>query len=78
LLLQAACREERLERAYQIAGLMSEVYIKLAAQYANRTHNVNLARKLQQLAQQKVLNDGEEESVFGIVQPTNGFSGYDR
>jgi len=56
----------------------SEVYIKLAAQYANRTHNVNLARKLQQLAQQKVLNDGEEESVFGIVQPTNGFSGYDR
>ena len=58
---------------------MSEAYVKLAAQYANRTHEVDLALRLTKLAQEKALTEGEPtDSVFGVVQPSYGLSGYSR
>lgn len=62
---------------------MTESYLRIAAQYANRTHNVELAQKLLQLAQQKIYNtveEGEEqESVFGLIaQPINSFNDVSR
>ena len=79
LFSQSACRDERLDRAYQISQLMTESYLRIAAQYANRTHNVELAQRVLQLAQQKRQNFGEEheeqQSVFGLVaQPVNSFN----
>ena len=76
---QSACRDERLDRAYQISQLMTESYLRIAAQYANRTHNVELAQRVLQLAQQRRQNFGEEDeeqqSVFGLVaQPVNSFN----
>ena len=62
---------------------MTESYLRIAAQYANRTHNVELARRVLQLAQQKRQNFGEEDeeqqSVFGLVaQPVNSFNAASR
>ena len=58
---------------------MTESYLRIAAQYANRTHNVELAQRVLQLAQQRRQNFGEEDeeqqSVFGLVaQPVNSFN----
>ena len=62
---------------------MTESYLRIAAQYANRTHNVELAQRVLQLAQQKRQNFGEEDeeqqSVFGLVaQPVNSFNAASR
>ena len=58
---------------------MTGSYLRIAAQYANRTHNVELAQRVLQLAQQKRQNfgkeDEEQQSVFGLVaQPVNSFN----
>ena len=63
---------------------MTESYLRIAAQYANRTHNVELAQRVLQLAQQKRKQnfgdeDEEQQSVFGLVaQPVNSFNAASR
>ena len=62
---------------------MTGSYLRIAAQYANRTHNVELAQRVLQLAQQKRQNfgkeDEEQQSVFGLVaQPVNSFNAASR
>lgn len=76
--LQIACREERLEKAYQICQLMPDSLLKVATQYAHRTSYVSLAQRITSLSHQRNTEDGEIYSVFNVnPEPTITIKRYD-